>query len=146
MTLLLSFVCLVCAVAAVLGLEAVSAQAGTNRTGQRRGHPQFGVMQLVFATDRTEPTTEPAAEPTAEPDVIPRFMRPRERPWWMQVGFGNRPPEPPVVGPGAMVQWWERVRSLIVLAALVLALGVVLAGLIGAFVAVGGYLLEQTAT
>ena len=43
------------------------------------------------------PTTEPTAEPTAEPDVIPRFMRPRERPWWMQVGFGNRPPEPPVV-------------------------------------------------
>ncbi|MGI9603279.1 MAG: hypothetical protein ACR2QE_15435 [Acidimicrobiales bacterium] len=89
-------------------------------------------------------TESPSGPPEA--DTTPTFLRPRERPWWMQIGFGNRPPQPPVVGPAAQVQWWERIRSLVILAALVLILGLVLAGLIGAVVALGGYLLEQTAT
>jgi len=89
--------------------------------------------------------TETPSDP-AETDPTPTFLRPRERPWWMQVGFGTRPPEPPVEGSGARVQWWERVRSLVILAALVLALGLLLAAVIGALVGVAGYLLEQTAT
>lgn len=64
----------------------------------------------------------------------------------MQIGFGTRPPEPPVVGPAAQVQWWERVRSLVILAALVLALGLLLAGIIGSIVVLIGYFLEQTAS
>ncbi|MDH4169529.1 MAG: hypothetical protein OEW42_08055 [Acidimicrobiia bacterium] len=79
-------------------------------------------------------------------ETPPGFLGRRERPWWMQVGLGTRPPEPPVVGDAAQVQWWERTRSLIVLAALVLVLGLVLAGVIGILVVAAGYFLEQTAS
>lgn len=83
-------------------------------------------------------------QPPPDNDAAPGFMGADERPWWMQIGLGTRPPEPPVVGPEAQVQWWERSRSIVGLAALVLALGILLAGLIGALVFLGGYLLEQT--
>ncbi len=61
----------------------------------------------------------------------------------MLLGFGHRPPEPPVTGRAAQTKWWERIRSLIFLAALVAGLGLLLAGFIGGTIFLGGYLLEQ---
>jgi hypothetical protein len=50
---------------------------------------------------------------------------------------------PVVYGSQARVQWWERVRALCGLGAMVFVLGLALAALIGATFFVGGFLLEQ---
>ena len=133
-------VVLIAAFAAVGGWPVV-AQPATDVARSWRDRSPFRLRRHPLVLLATETPSDPV-----ETDPTPTFLRPRERPWWMQVGLGNRPPEPPVVGPAASVQWWERVRSLVILSALVLVLGLLLAGLIGAIVAIAGYLLEQTAT
>lgn len=62
--------------------------------------------------------------------------------WWRYVGMGYQPPQQPVVGKNAKVQWWERLRAIVILAIIVGLLGVLAAGLVGAMVFLAGYLLE----
>lgn len=55
-----------------------------------------------------------------------------------------RDPNPaPTVGRRAYVRWWERVRAALFLVAVLIALGVVLAVVIGVTVLIAGFLLEQ---
>ncbi len=49
----------------------------------------------------------------------------------------------PVVGRKAYVRWWERIRAIIVLAALVVGLGIALAAVVGITVLGLGFLLER---
>lgn len=49
----------------------------------------------------------------------------------------------PVVGRKAYTRWWERLRALIVLAAIIVSLGVALAVVVGVTVLSLGFLLEQ---
>ncbi|MCQ3807593.1 MAG: hypothetical protein KTV16_10025 [Acidimicrobiia bacterium] len=49
-------------------------------------------------------------------------------------GILRRPVQRPVVGPKAYVRLWQRLRSLIVLAAVVAGLGVALAAVVGVIV------------
>ena len=65
------------------------------------------------------------------------------RPWWNRIGFGSRPPKKAVVGKKAWIQWWERLRSLVLLTAVVAALGLLLAAAIGLVIFLLGFLLEQ---
>ncbi|MEE9413731.1 MAG: hypothetical protein V3V01_00510 [Acidimicrobiales bacterium] len=62
--------------------------------------------------------------------------------WWRYLGLGFQPPQQPVIGRFAKVQWWERLRAIVILAVIVGALGVVAAGLVGAMIFLAGYLLE----
>jgi len=48
-----------------------------------------------------------------------------------------------VVGKKAYVRWWERLRALVVLTAIVVALGIALAAAIGVIVLGAAFLLEQ---
>jgi len=48
-----------------------------------------------------------------------------------------------VVGKKAYVRWWERLRALVVLAGIVVALGIALAAVIGVAVLSAAFLLEQ---
>jgi len=48
-----------------------------------------------------------------------------------------------VVGKKAYVRWWERLRALVVLAAIVVALGIALAAAVGVIVLGAAFLLEQ---
>ena len=50
---------------------------------------------------------------------------------------------PVVYGAQARVQWWERIRAMCGLGAMVLVLGLALAAFIGATFFVGGFLLER---
>ena len=59
------------------------------------------------------------------------------------VGILRRTVERPVVGPKAYVRLWQRLRSLIVLAAIVVGLGVVVAVVIGVIVVGLAFLLEN---
>ena len=59
------------------------------------------------------------------------------------LGLVRRRVERPVVGRKAYVRLWERVRALVVLSAIVVALGIVLAAAIGVIVLGAGFLLEQ---
>lgn len=49
----------------------------------------------------------------------------------------------PVVGKKAYVRWWERLRALVVLSVIVVALGIALAAAIGVIVLGAAFLLEQ---
>ncbi len=49
----------------------------------------------------------------------------------------------PAVGRKAYVRWWERLRALIVLSGIVVALGLALAAVVGITVLGFGFLLEQ---
>ena len=49
----------------------------------------------------------------------------------------------PIVGRKAYVRWWERLRALVVLAAIVIALGIALAAVVGITVLSLGFLLER---
>ncbi len=51
--------------------------------------------------------------------------------------------ERPVVGRKAYVRLWERVRAIIVLTAIIVSIGVLLAATIGIIVLAAGFLLEQ---
>lgn len=59
------------------------------------------------------------------------------------LGLVRRQVEQPVVGRKAYVRLWERVRALIVLAAIIVSIGVMLAATIGVLVLAAGFLLEQ---
>ena len=59
------------------------------------------------------------------------------------LGLARRAVPRPVVGPKAYPQWWQRLLALILLVALVVAIGFVLAALVGIMVVVAGFLLEQ---
>ena len=59
------------------------------------------------------------------------------------IGLVRRRVDRPTVGRKAYVGWWERVRAIIVLAALVVGLGVALAAVVGITVLGLGFLLER---
>ena len=59
------------------------------------------------------------------------------------VGILRRTVERPVVGPKAYVRLWQRLRSLIVLAAIVVGLGIAVAVVIGVIVVGLAFLLEN---
>lgn len=59
------------------------------------------------------------------------------------LGVVRREVERPVVGKKAYVRLWERIRALIVLAAIIVTLGVLLAATVGLIVLAAGFLLEQ---
>ena len=69
------------------------------------------------------------------PEVLVRSLR--------AVGIMPRSVERPVVGPKAYVRLWQRLRSLIVLAAMVIGLGIVVAVVIGVIVVGLAFLLEN---
>ena len=59
------------------------------------------------------------------------------------IGLVRRRVDQPIVGRKAYVRWWERIRAIIVLAALVVGLGIALAAVIGIAVLGLGFLLER---
>ena len=59
------------------------------------------------------------------------------------IGLVRRRVDRPIVGRKAYVRWWERIRAIIVLAALVVGLGIALAAAIGIAVLGLGFLLER---
>ena len=59
------------------------------------------------------------------------------------LGLARRAVPRPVVGPKAYPQWWQRLRALLVLIALVVGIGFALAALVGLLVVAAGFLLEQ---
>lgn len=59
------------------------------------------------------------------------------------IGLVRRRVERPVVGRKAYVRLWERVRALVVLTAIIVSIGVLLATTIGVIVLAAGFLLEQ---
>ncbi len=59
------------------------------------------------------------------------------------VGLVRRRVDRPIVGRKAYVRWWERIRAIIVLAALVVGLGIALAAVVGITVLGLGFLLER---
>ena len=58
-------------------------------------------------------------------------------------GLARRAVPRPIVGPKAYVRWWERIRAVIMLGAIVIVLGCLLAAIIGVIVVSIGFLLEQ---
>jgi len=59
------------------------------------------------------------------------------------VGVLRQPVQRPVVGPKAYVRLWQRLRSFIVLAAIVVGLGIVLAVVVGVIVLGLAFFLEN---
>ena len=59
------------------------------------------------------------------------------------IGLVRRRVDRPIVGRKAYVRWWERIRAIIVLAALMAGLGIALAALVGITVLGLGFLLER---
>lgn len=59
------------------------------------------------------------------------------------IGLVRRRVDQPTVGRKAYVRWWERIRAIIVLAALVVGLGIALAAVVGITVLGLGFLLER---
>ncbi len=58
-------------------------------------------------------------------------------------GLWFHPPRRVVTGRRARIRWWHRLRSLVLLAAIVVAGGVALATVVGLMVVGAGFLLEQ---
>lgn len=59
------------------------------------------------------------------------------------LGLVRKRVERPVVGKRAYVRVWERIRAVVVLAAIIVTLGAVVAAAIGLIVLAAGFLLEQ---
>ena len=59
------------------------------------------------------------------------------------IGLVRRRVDRPIVGRKAYVRWWERIRAIIVLAALVVGLGIALAAVVGITMLGLGFLLER---
>jgi hypothetical protein len=80
-----------------------------------------------------QPVTEPTSRrgPTGFIDVL-RFF-----------GLARRRVPVAVVGRQAYVRWWERIRATILLTAIVIGMGFVVAAAIGVAVLGAGFLLEQ---
>ena len=109
-----------------LAMRAVPNHRAAKQFRGQQGLPN--TLVLAMMGQRQRPDFDPLTQP---------------RPWWNRIGLGTRPPRPPVVGKKAWVQWWERLRSLVLLAAVVATLGLLLALAIGVFVFLLGFLLEQ---
>jgi hypothetical protein len=93
----------------------------------------------------TGPTTDPAADPSAGPAPVPS---PRSAGKGLievlrLFGLARRAVPRPVVGKKAYVRWWERLRATLLLGAIVVALGFLVAAIIGILVLAAGFLLEQ---
>jgi hypothetical protein len=63
---------------------------------------------------------------------------------WLVGAFARRDPEPAVTGEAAKLKWWQRLRSGLLLLALLVLLGVALAAAIGAIIFLAGFVLELT--
>lgn len=59
------------------------------------------------------------------------------------IGLVRRRVDRPIVGRKAYVRWWERIRAIMVLAALLIGLGIALAAVVGITVLGLGFLLER---
>ncbi|MBT5140714.1 MAG: hypothetical protein HOM37_16815 [Acidimicrobiaceae bacterium] len=59
------------------------------------------------------------------------------------LGIVRKRVDRPVVGRKAYTRWWERLRAVIVLSAIVVSLGIALAAIVGVTVLSLGFLLEQ---
>ena len=59
------------------------------------------------------------------------------------LGIVRKRVDRPMVGRKAYTRWWERLRAVIVLAAIVISLGIALAAIVGITVLSLGFLLEQ---
>lgn len=59
------------------------------------------------------------------------------------LGIMRRRVDRPVVGRKAYVRWWERIRALIVLGAIVIGLGLLLAVVVGVMILSLGFMLER---
>ncbi|MEM7140290.1 MAG: hypothetical protein AAF548_04595 [Actinomycetota bacterium] len=59
------------------------------------------------------------------------------------IGLVRKRVDQPIVGKKAYVRLWERVRAIVVLAAIIVSLGVLLAAVIGIIFLAAGFLLEQ---
>lgn len=59
------------------------------------------------------------------------------------IGLVRRRVDRPIVGRKAYVRWWERIRAIVVLTALVVGLGIALAAVVGITVLGLGFLLER---
>lgn len=79
------------------------------------------------------PTAEPVDDRTQKGiiDVL-RFF-----------GLARRAIPKPIIGKKAYVRWWERLRATILLGAIVIGLGFVVAAAVGVAVLAVGFLLEQ---
>jgi hypothetical protein len=74
----------------------------------------------------------------------PSERRDEPRTWWSTIGFGYRSPDPAMTGPqAARISPWRRLRSSVLLAALLVLLGVALAAAVGVLVFLAGFVLEQ---
>ena len=58
-------------------------------------------------------------------------------------GLARRTIPKPIIGKKAYVPWWERLRATILLGAIVIGLGFVVAAAVGVTVLAAGFLLEQ---
>ncbi len=58
-------------------------------------------------------------------------------------GLARRAIPKPIIGKKAYVRWWERLRATILLGAIVIGLGFVVAAAVGVAVLAAGFLLEQ---
>jgi hypothetical protein len=76
------------------------------------------------------------------PRQLPIEPRP-ERPLLQKLGVGFQPPAQAEYGPDAYPSVLRRITSLFLLLALVVFLGVAVAGMIGSVILVAGFLLEQ---
>ncbi len=84
-----------------------------------------------------QPSKQPSEQPAEQPtEMLVRILR--------TVGILRQPAPRPVVGPNAYVRLWQRLRSLTVLAAIVIGLGIVLAVVIGVIVLGLAFLLENS--
>ena len=59
------------------------------------------------------------------------------------LGIVRKRVDRPIVGRKAYTRWWERLRAIIVLSAIVISLGIALAAIVGVTVLSLGFLLEQ---
>ncbi len=98
----------------------------------------------------TTPNTDEATQITGRAKKWVRSLwdaRPKGRIRLLDVlrvlGLARQAVPQPVEGLKAYPQWWQRVTALLVLAGLVVAISFVLAALVGVFVVVAGFLLEQ---
>ena len=100
----------------------VRAANGSEQLRRRLGPPMLGVVPV---DDKDEDDT----------NIIMDSLR--------AIGLVRRRVDRPIVGRKAYVRWWERIRAIIVLAALVVGLGIALAAVVGITVLGLGFLLER---
>jgi hypothetical protein len=118
----------------------------------------FGTGAVWLSSQWLPPSLERATNPTqnrrvtsqrAGRSLVVYQHRLRDNAWAITLdslrvlGIVRRQVDRPIVGRRAYVRWWERLRALIVLAAIVVGLGIALAVIIGVTVLSAGFLLER---